>query len=41
MLLKLIVDGRVKSNLQVAEAVSYLKKLPAGTTVILFGTIYY
>ena len=32
-LLKLVVEGKVKTNLQIAEAVSYLKKLPANATV--------
>ena len=34
-LLKLVMDGKVKTNLQIAEAVSFLKKLPANATVLL------
>lgn len=35
MVLKYVVDGKLKSNLQVTEAVSYLKKLPQGSTVLI------
>lgn len=31
--LKLVVEGKIKSNLQITEAVSYLKKLPANAVV--------
>lgn len=33
MILKYIVDGKLQSNLQVTEAISYLKKLPQGSKV--------
>ena len=32
-LLKLVVEGKVKTNLQISEAVAYLKKLPANAVV--------
>lgn len=32
-LLKLVTEGKVKTNLQVSEAIAYLKKLPAGAVV--------
>ena len=32
-LLKLVVEGKVKTNLQIFEAVAYLKKLPANAVV--------
>ena len=35
-LLKLVVEGKVKTILQIAEAVSYLKKLPANATVACY-----
>ena len=31
--LKLVVEGKIKSNLQITEAVNYLKKLPANAVV--------
>ena len=34
MILKYITEGKLLSNLQVTEAVSYLKKLPQGCNVI-------
>lgn len=36
-LLKLVMEGKVKTNLQIAEAVAYLKKLPANATVFLLS----
>lgn len=33
-LLKLVMDGKVKTNLQIAEAVAFLKKLPANAVVL-------
>lgn len=36
MILKYITEGKLVSNLQVTEAVSYLKKLPQGSIVIHF-----
>lgn len=33
MVLKYITDGKLKTNVQITEAVSYLKKLPQGSTV--------
>lgn len=34
-LVKLIMDKKVKTNLQISEAVAFLKKLPANATVIV------
>ena len=36
-LVKLIMEKKVKTNLQISEAVAYLKKLPANATVCLFS----
>lgn len=33
-LVKLVIEKKVKSNLQISEAVSFLKKLPANATVL-------
>lgn len=38
MLLRFVVEGKIKSNLQISEAVSYLKKLPTGTHVSLISS---
>lgn len=40
MVLKYVVDGKLKSNLQVTEAVSYLKKLPQGSNVWMFHVLH-
>ena len=34
LVLRWIVDGEIKSNYQVSEAISYLKKLPSNDSVV-------
>lgn len=36
--LKLVMEGKIKSNLQINEAVNYLKKLPANAVVRPFNS---
>lgn len=35
-LVKLIMEKKVKTNLQISEAVAFLKKLPANATVLFY-----